>query len=404
MCEIFAMVTDLLKSAHHPTELLAMLRIKFSDSVPENHKEDLSVLAQKLSDRDFCYAALNKVSRSFAVVIQQLPAELKDPVCVFYLVLRGLDSVEDDMTFPAEKRYALLRSFHEKCFEKGWNIKGVGDSYDYRVLLANFDKVINLFLSLNSSYKDVIADICCRMGNGMADYAERKVNTLQDYDHYCHYVAGLVGIGLSALFSASGLETQRLQYETDLANSMGLLLQKTNISRDYYEDLNLGRVFWPRQIWGKYAGKLEEFHDKPTSPESLACINEMVTNALQHVSNCILYLHMIRNRQVFRFCAIPQVMAMATLAKIYNNPNVYTEVVKIRKGIAAKMMLQTNDMATVRKYMEKFVEEIRSKMHDDDPNYALTRKRLNRIIEALDDVTYNQGINVERSIEETILF
>lgn len=394
----------MIKSAHHPSELMAMLKIKFSGKVPHDHKEGLEVLANKLNQRDFCYAALNKVSRSFAVVIQQLPRELKDPVCVFYLVLRGLDSVEDDMTYPAEKRMPLLRNFHEKCFEKGWKLNGVGDSDDYRTLLANFDKVIHLFLQLDESYQFVIADICKQMGNGMADYAERKVNTLEDYDHYCHYVAGLVGIGLSALFSASGLEINRLQQETDLANSMGLLLQKTNISRDYYEDLNLGRVFWPKQIWGKYATQLEEFHNKPSSPESLACINEMVTNALQHVSNCILYLHLIKNPQVFRFCAIPQVMAMATLAKIYNNPNVYTEVVKIRKGIAAKMMIDTTNMDRVRFYMEKFVREIQNKMSESDPNYALTRKRLNRIIEALDDVLFSPENFQERTIEETVLF
>lgn len=394
----------MIKSAHHPSELMAMLKIKFSGKVPHDHKEGLEVLAKKLNHRDFCYAALNKVSRSFAVVIQQLPRELKDPVCVFYLVLRGLDSVEDDMTYPAEKRMPLLRNFHEKCFEKAWKLIGVGDSDDYRTLLANFDKVIHLFLQLDESYQFVIADICKQMGNGMADYAERKVNTLEDYDHYCHYVAGLVGIGLSALFSASGLEIKRLQQETDLANSMGLLLQKTNISRDYYEDLHLGRVFWPKQIWGKYATQLEEFHDKPSSPESLACINEMVTNALQHVSNCILYLHLLKNPQVFRFCAIPQVMAMATLAKIYNNPNVYTEVVKIRKGIAAKMMIDTTNMERVRFYMEKFVREIQSKMSESDPNYALTRKRLNRIIEALDDVRFSPENFKERTIEQTVLF
>lgn len=330
-------------------------------------------LAGCMNDRDFCYAALNRVSRSFAVVIQRLPEKLKDPVCVFYLVLRGLDSVEDDLTFATENRLALLRTFYERCNEKGWSIKGVGDSADYRVLLGNFHKVIALFQSLDNPYQEVITDICCQMGNGMADYAERKVNTLHDYNDYCHYVAGLVGIGLSSLFSASGLETERLQHETELANSMGLLLQKTNISRDYYEDLHLGRVFWPRQIWGKYADKLEEFHDKPTSPESLACINEMVTNALEHVSNCILYLQLIRDKQVFRFCAIPQVMAMATLAKIYNNPDVYVEVVKIRKGIAAKMMVGTKDMDSVKKYMERFVEDIRHKLNTEDPNYTLTK-------------------------------
>ena len=35
-----------------------------------------------------------------------------------------------------------------------------------------------------------------------------KVHTSKDWDLYCHYVAGLVGIGLSGLFSASGLEVR----------------------------------------------------------------------------------------------------------------------------------------------------------------------------------------------------
>lgn len=41
---------------------------------------------------------LPQVSRSFAAVIQQLPKVLAKDVMVFYLVLRGLDTVEDDMT------------------------------------------------------------------------------------------------------------------------------------------------------------------------------------------------------------------------------------------------------------------------------------------------------------------
>lgn len=51
-----------------------------------------------MDDVSWCYAVLTKVSRSFAVVIQQLPDEMKDAIMIFYLVLRGLDSVEDDMT------------------------------------------------------------------------------------------------------------------------------------------------------------------------------------------------------------------------------------------------------------------------------------------------------------------
>lgn len=75
---------------------------------------------------------------------------------------------------------------------------------------------------------------------------------------YCHYVAGLVGIGLSRLFSASGLEDPICGEDTVLSNSLGLFLQKTNIIRDFLEDLREGRVFWPKEV--TQAGRWEAFH------------------------------------------------------------------------------------------------------------------------------------------------
>ena len=65
---------------------------------------------------------------------------------------------------------------------------------------------------------------------------------------YCHYVAGLVGIGLTRLFAASGLECEEVGDLHKLANSMGLFLQKTNIIRDYLEDNLQEREFWPREV------------------------------------------------------------------------------------------------------------------------------------------------------------
>lgn len=40
-----------------------------------------------------CYELLNMTSRSFAAVIQALDDELRPAVCIFYLVLRGLDTI-----------------------------------------------------------------------------------------------------------------------------------------------------------------------------------------------------------------------------------------------------------------------------------------------------------------------
>jgi phytoene/squalene synthetase len=65
---------------------------------------------------------------------------------------------------------------------------------------------------------------------------------------YCHYVAGLVGIGLSKLFSSSGLEDAVVGADEATANSMGLFLQKTNIIRDYLEDLHSDRTWYPREV------------------------------------------------------------------------------------------------------------------------------------------------------------
>ena len=66
---------------------------------------------------------------------------------------------------------------------------------------------------------------------------------------YCHCVFGLVFIGLSRLFVASGLESEEVGQDHKLANSLGLFLQKTNIIRDYLEDVQQGRLFWPKEVY-----------------------------------------------------------------------------------------------------------------------------------------------------------
>lgn len=52
----------------------------------------------------------------------------------------------------------------------------------------------------------------------------KQVETVDDYDEYCHYAAGLVGLGLSKLFLTSQLEVLTPDSE-HLSNSMGLFLQ-----------------------------------------------------------------------------------------------------------------------------------------------------------------------------------
>ncbi len=180
----------------------------------------------------------------------------------------------------------------------------------------------------------------------MADFAalatpERpvaEVNSITDYDLYCHYVAGLVGEGLSGLFSTSGKERDWLAQQLTLSNSMGLLLQKTNILRDIKEDVDEGRGFWPRAIWGKHGfNSMKEMLDPAREKEALFAASEMTLDALRHTTDALDYLTLLKCQSVFNFVAIPAVMAVATLDVCYMNPKLLKENVKIRRGQAVQV-------------------------------------------------------------------
>jgi farnesyl-diphosphate farnesyltransferase len=67
---------------------------------------------------DYCWEMLIRVSRSFYFVFAKLPERLRDPVCILYLVLRALDTVEDDMDLPLTRKIPLLLTFHEHLKDK----------------------------------------------------------------------------------------------------------------------------------------------------------------------------------------------------------------------------------------------------------------------------------------------
>jgi len=51
-------------------------------------------------------------------------------------------------------------------------------------------------------------------------------------------------------------------------------------------------------------------------------------------------------------------MAIATLADLYDNPKVFTGVVKIRKGMAAKLILDTKSTGGLHKWFYHLAKNI----------------------------------------------
>jgi farnesyl-diphosphate farnesyltransferase len=270
----------------------------------------------------------------------------------------------------AKEKIPYLRNFHKKLYQKGWNLKGYGDVEAEIELLENFDKVIKVFGEMRPEYQEVVADIAKKMGNGMADFLVDDVVTLDDYDLYCHYVAGLVGEGLSRLFAASHLEDPSFSTAERLWKSMGLFLQKTNITRDYLEDVTAvhPRIFWPKDIWQNYVDDVTDMQYKKNRTAAVACLNHMVYNAFTHAEDCIDYLDKLTEPSVFTFCAIPQTMAFSTLALCYNNGKVFEKEVKIRKGEAVRLITSSSTMTDVLRHFYYYAKMIEKDIPPNDPN------------------------------------
>ncbi|MBE3043639.1 squalene synthase, partial [Candidatus Bathyarchaeota archaeon] len=211
-----------------------------------------------------CFKFLDLTSRSFSTVIQELNPELLVPVTLFYLVLRGMDTIEDDLTIDLKEKEPLLRNFHKNMVLDGWTYNGNDAKEKDRELLVHFDDIVIELKKVKPEYFEIIDDITAKMGNGMADYALNAefnnvgVATVKDYEKYCHYVAGLVGDGLSRLFVKAELANEKLMERPNLTESMGQFLQKTNIIRDIREDFDVGRRWWPKEIWSQHVDTFED--------------------------------------------------------------------------------------------------------------------------------------------------
>ena len=145
-----------------------------------------------------------------------------------------------------------------------------------------------------------------------------------------------------------------------------------------------------------------------------------VSNAMTHATESLEYMSRLRDPQVFRFCAIPQVMAIATLTACYDNENVFKKVVKIprstrhdelthcqtskwlTKPCSARIMVTTRTFADVLVCFRAHVRQLQAKVRlnsgcrcvfahrcvafkvrQDDPNAAAMTTTLATVSKAL---------------------
>ncbi|XP_075450997.1 squalene synthase-like [Ascaphus truei] len=268
------------------------------------------------------------------------------------------------MTIGLEAKIPMLHKFHTFLYDAEWKYTESKDKY--RQVLEDFPTISLEFRKLPKDHRDIIVDVCRQAGAGLSEFLHMKIESLLDWDMYCHHAVGIVMVGIYRLFCASELDISIDDRDIELCNSMGLFLEKVNIIRDFLEDQVKGLELWPKEVWSKYAKKLSDLAEPENKGPALQCLNELIMNALHHIPDVLNFLSRLKNQNIFRAFAFLQVMAIATLSACCSNQQVFKGVVKICKGQTITFMMDATNLQAVKAIMYQYVEEVWNKMSPSD--------------------------------------
>jgi hypothetical protein len=92
-------------------------------------------------------------------------------------------------------------------------------------------------------------------------------------------------------------------------------------------------------------------------------------------------------------------MAIATLDKLYANTDVFTGVVKIRKGLSCKLILRTNNATELHEIFHKFAQSVKDKALKQrrkgvlDPSFERTLGACDTIVALTREKTVSQSLS-----------
>jgi farnesyl-diphosphate farnesyltransferase len=323
------------------------------------------------TDEAYQDQVLPHVSRTFALTIPQLPADLSRSVTNAYLLCRVADTIEDEPQIAPPDTLLYMERFSDA-------VAGVADAEVLgselagklsewtlpaeRELIINLARVIRVTRQLPLRQQTAIRRCVDTMCQGMHQFQRtasvRGLDTLEDLDSYCYYVAGVVGEMLTELFCshAPDIERNRVQLSR-LAPSFAQGLQMTNILKDIWEDRSRGACWLPQEVFSRYGVDLSHLSAGSGGPGFAAGMRELVGVAHAHLRNALDFTLLIPAREIGirRFCLWAIGLAVLTLKRIAANPG-FTQgsQVKVSRRTVAITLALCN-AATGRNGMLRFL-------------------------------------------------
>jgi len=201
------------------------------------------------------------------------------------------------------------------------------------------------------------------MVRGMQLYSHRQpdadgfmaLQTVEDLERYCYFVAGTVGHLLTDLF-VEAFSEEGSALEANLrknAEAFGLGLQLVNILKDVTDDRTRNVSFVPRTVCAEAGTDIVSLVDLDKRDKAHAAVAPLFDRAQAHLHRALEYTLAIPKDQVAvrLFCLLPLWMAVRTLVHGRGNDAMFTA------GSPVKI---------AREEVERLIAECVARAQDDD--------------------------------------
>jgi len=184
-----------------------------------------------MNPHEYCQQRAAQSGSSFYYSFLFLPEARRRAITALYAFCREVDDVVDEVTDPGVARTKL-----------GWWSAEIERAYrggaQHPVALALAD-VVKPFDLEEDRLHEIVAGMFMDLDHQRyADFAGLR--------HYCHHVAGVVGVLSAKIFGYQDART------LDYAEELGLAFQLTNIIRDVGEDARRNRIYLPLAELAEY--------------------------------------------------------------------------------------------------------------------------------------------------------
>jgi len=313
---------------------------------------------------------LRSVSRSFYLSIRFLPAQLREPIALAYLLARATDTVADTAQISGSVRIETLKllssgiqgtASRAVVVELTASFVSLQENASERRLLQSLPDCLASLETLQDADRKDIRVVLEKITRGqMLDLQRfdnpqeiRALKNAADLNEYTYLVAGCVGEFWTRLCFrhvrqfASRTEDEMLA----LGKRYGMALQLINVLRDAGSDLRAGRCYFPED-------ELSAVYLTPSQilsePERFQPIyRTWLENAKVGLTSGMQYSSAIKNRRVRAATVLPALIGARTLALLdASGPTALQRTVKVPRREVRAMILSLSLALASRKRID----------------------------------------------------